>query len=97
MAGFNPIRAIRESAFLATFTTVSTSTIQDKDIILRVLSMYEDPAEREQQIRNMSVVYDEIAKGILPELRRARLIANYDVIGRSDAQIQEQAEVKIED
>ena len=69
---------------------VSTSTIQDKDIILRVLSMYEDPAEREQQIRNMSVVYDEIAKGILPELRRARLIANYDVIGRSDAQIQEQ-------
>ena len=69
---------------------VSTSTIQDKDIILRVLSMYEDPAEREQQIRNMSVVYDEIAKGILPELRRARLIANYDVIRRSDAQIQEQ-------
>ncbi len=69
---------------------VSTSTIQDKDIILRVLSMYEDPAEREQQIRNMSVVYDELAKGILPELRRARLIANYDVIGRSNEQIQEQ-------
>ena len=69
---------------------VSTSTIQDKDVILRVLSMYQDPAEREAQIRNMSVVYDELAKGILPELRRARLIANYDVIGRSDEQIQEQ-------
>ena len=69
---------------------VSTSTIQDKDIILRVLSMYQDPAERETQIRNMSVVYDELAKGILPELRRARLIANYDVIGRSDEQIQQQ-------
>ena len=69
---------------------VSTSTIQDKDIILRVLSMYQDPAERETQIRNMSVVYDELAKGILPELRRARLIANYDVIGRSDDQIEEQ-------
>ncbi len=69
---------------------VSTSTIQDKEVILRVLSMYQDPAEREQQIRNMSVVYDEIAKGILPELRRARLIANYDVIGRSDAQIVDQ-------
>ena len=69
---------------------VSTSTIQDKDIILRVLSMYDDPAERETQIRNMSVVYDELAKGILPELRRARLIANYDVIGRSDEQIQQQ-------
>ena len=69
---------------------VSASNIQDKDVILRVLSMYSDPAEREQQIRNMSVVYDELAKGILPELRRARLIANYDVIGRSDEQIKEQ-------
>ena len=69
---------------------VSESNIQDKEVILRVLSTYKDPAEREQQIRNMSVVYDELAKGILPELRRARLIANYDVIGRSDEQIQEQ-------
>ncbi len=69
---------------------VSASNIQDKDVILRVLSMYSDPAEREQQIRNMSVVYDELAKGILPELRRARLIANYDVIGRSDEQIIDQ-------
>ncbi|MBP3829872.1 MAG: hypothetical protein ILA06_06170 [Bacteroidaceae bacterium] len=69
---------------------VSESNIQDKDVILRVLSMYKDPAEREQQIRNMSVVYDELAKGILPELRRARLIANYNVIGRSDEQIVDQ-------
>ena len=69
---------------------VSQSNIQDKEVILRVLSMYSDPAEREQQIRNMSVVYDELAKGILPELRRARLIANYDVIGRSDEQIVDQ-------
>jgi len=69
---------------------VSESNIQDKDVILRVLSMYQDPAEREQQIRNMSVVYDELAKGILPELRRARLIANYNVIGRSDEQILQQ-------
>ena len=69
---------------------VNESYIQDKEIILRVLSMYQDPAEREQQIRNMSVVYEELTKGILPELRRARLIANYDVIGRSDEQIVEQ-------
>ncbi len=69
---------------------VSESNIQDKEVILRVLSMYKDPAEREQQIRNMSVVYEELAEGILPELRRARLIANYDVIGRSDEQIVEQ-------
>ena len=71
---------------------VSQSNIQDKEVILRVLSMYQDPAEREQQIRNMSVVYEELAEGILPELRRARLIANYDVIGRSDEQIQQQYE-----
>ncbi|MEE0870508.1 MAG: hypothetical protein U0L52_03925 [Bacteroidaceae bacterium] len=66
---------------------VSKSNLQDKDVILRVLSMYQDPEEREQQIRNMSSVFTEIAEGILPELRRARLIVNYEVIGRSDAQI----------
>jgi tetratricopeptide (TPR) repeat protein len=49
--------------------------------------MYQDPEEREQQIRNMSSVFTEIAEGILPELRRARLIVNYEVIGRSDDQI----------
>ena len=66
---------------------ISKSNLQDKDVILRVLSMYQDPEEREQQIRNMSSVFTEIADGILPELRRARLIVNYEVIGRSDEQI----------
>lgn len=66
---------------------VAASNIQDKDVILRVLSMYQDPAERETQIRNMSVVFNELAESVLPELRRARMIANYDVIGRSDEQI----------
>lgn len=69
---------------------VSKSNLQDKDVILRVLSMYQDPEEREQQIRNMSSVFTEIADGILPELRRARLIVSYEVIGRSDEQIIEQ-------
>lgn len=66
---------------------VSKSNIQDKEVILRVLSMYKEPEEREQQIRNMSVVFQELADGILPELRRARLIINYELIGRSDDQI----------
>ena len=66
---------------------VSKSSLQDKDVILRVLSMYKDPEEREQQIINMSAVYTDIKEGILPELRRARLIVNYDVIGRSDDHI----------
>ena len=66
---------------------VSQSNIQDKDVILRVLSMYKDPEEREAQIKNMSAVFSELAETILPELRRARLTMNYEIIGRSDEQI----------
>ncbi|MCD8290950.1 MAG: hypothetical protein LUC91_05555, partial [Prevotella sp.] len=54
------------------------------------LSMYQDPEEREQQIRNISEGFKELTDGILPELRRARLIVNYDLIGRSDEQIMAQ-------
>ncbi len=71
---------------------VEASNIQDKDVILRVLSMYKDPQERERQIRNMSAGYRELADGILPELRRSRMIINYETIGRSDEQIQQQYE-----
>ena len=69
---------------------VAASNLQDKDVILRVLSMYQDPQEREQQIRNMSAGFRELAEGILPELRCSRLIINYETIGRSDDQIKEQ-------
>ena len=69
---------------------VQVSNIQDKDVILRVLSMYKDPEQREQQIRNMSEAFRELANGILPELRRSRLIINYETIGRSDEQIKAQ-------
>ncbi|MCF0196516.1 MAG: tetratricopeptide repeat protein, partial [Bacteroidaceae bacterium] len=66
---------------------VSKSNLQDKAVILRVLSMYQDPEQREQQISNMSEIYTDIKESILPELRRARFIVNYQVIGRSDEQI----------
>ena len=69
---------------------VKVSNIQDNDVILRVLSMYKDPEEREQQIKNMSSVFRELADGILPQLRRSRMTINYEVIGRSDEQIKEQ-------
>ena len=69
---------------------VAASDLQDKEVILRVLSMYEDPQEREHQIRNMSAGFRELADGILPELRRSRLIINYETIGRSDEQIKAQ-------
>ncbi|MCR5577647.1 MAG: tetratricopeptide repeat protein [Prevotella sp.] len=69
---------------------VKASNIQDKDVILRVLSMYKDPEEREQQIKNISSAFRELADGILPQLRRARLTINYETIGRSDEQILQQ-------
>ncbi|MBR4729065.1 MAG: tetratricopeptide repeat protein [Prevotella sp.] len=69
---------------------VKASDIQDKDVILRVLSMYKDPEEREQQIKNISSAFRELADGILPQLRRSRLTINYETVGRSDDQILQQ-------
>lgn len=69
---------------------VAASDIQDKDVILRVLSMYKDPEEREQQIKAISSAFRELADGILPQLRRARMIINYQLIGRDDDQIMQQ-------
>lgn len=66
---------------------LQASNIQDKDVILRVLSMYEDPEQREQQIRNISKGFAELTTQILPELRRSRLAINYEVVGRSDEEI----------
>ena len=57
---------------------VAASDLEDKDLIIRVLSMYSDPAVREKEIRNMSAVYSTLAKEVLPELRRARFIANVE-------------------
>lgn len=57
---------------------VAESNIEDKDLILRVLSMYSDPAVREKEIKNMSAVYKSLAKQVLPELRRARFIATVE-------------------
>lgn len=71
---------------------VSKSELPDKELILRVLSMYSDPEERETQIKNISSVYKELADEILPQLRRARITLNYQLIGRSDTQIKEQYE-----
>ncbi|MBO7419141.1 MAG: tetratricopeptide repeat protein [Bacteroidaceae bacterium] len=66
---------------------VSKSNIQDKDLILRVLSMYSDPEQREREIKNISSVYRTLADEILPQLRRSRLTLNYEIIGKSDEEI----------
>ena len=66
---------------------MENSNIQDKELVLRVLSMYSDPEEREAQIKNLSAVYKTIASEILPALRRSRLILTTDLIGKSDDEI----------
>lgn len=57
---------------------VNNSSIEDKDLIIRVLSMYSDPAVREREIRNMSSVYSTLASNVLPQLRRARFITSVE-------------------
>lgn len=66
---------------------VSESNIQDKELILSVLSMYKDPEIREREIRNLSSVFEQLAEEILPQLRYSRITASINVIGKSDEEI----------
>lgn len=66
---------------------VAKSDIQDKELILSVLSMYKDPEEREKEIRNLSHVFEQLADQILPQLRYSRITASIDVVGKSDNEI----------
>jgi len=66
---------------------VSASNLQDKELILRVLEMYPDTETREREIKNISYVFEDLAETILPQLRRSRLIANIEIIGKSDEEI----------
>jgi len=68
---------------------VSESAIEDKDMILRVLSMYSDPVVREREIKNIAAAYEALKEDILPRLRRSKLIVNVNKIGRSDDEILE--------
>ncbi|MBO7077168.1 MAG: hypothetical protein J6W01_02870 [Bacteroidales bacterium] len=68
---------------------VAKSDIEDKALILRVLSMYSDPAVRENEIKNMSKVYTEINKNVFPELRRARFITEMDYQNFTDEELVE--------
>ncbi|HPW66164.1 MAG TPA: hypothetical protein PLS84_03665 [Salinivirgaceae bacterium] len=73
------------------------SNIQDKEVILRVLSMYSDAEQREKEIKNLSAAYKVIADEILPQLRRSKMTLLVDVIGKSDAEIDSLANVKAEE
>lgn len=66
---------------------VSASDLQDKELILRVLEMYPDSETREREIKNISYVFEELATTILPQLRRSRIVANIEIVGKSDEEI----------
>lgn len=66
---------------------VAASNLQDKDLILRVLEMYPDSETREKEIKNISYVFEDLANTILPQLRRSRIIANIEIVGKSDEEI----------
>ncbi|MBD5248267.1 MAG: hypothetical protein HDS54_08935 [Barnesiella sp.] len=68
---------------------VAASDIADKELILNVLSRFKDPEEREQQIRNLSSIFDQLADQILPQLRKSRITASINIIGKSDEEIQQ--------
>lgn len=70
-------------------TLVEKSNIQDKELILSVLKMYKDPQERERELRNLAAVFDELADQILPQLRYSRIKATINVIGKSDAEMEQ--------
>ncbi|HUV00232.1 MAG TPA: hypothetical protein VMW32_04645 [Bacteroidales bacterium] len=94
---FAKIEAAKADGFFSSLTTpedwdgfkteVENSTIQDKELILRVLSMYPDPEVREKEIKNMSSAYETLKTDILPKLRRSKMMVNVDKIGRTDEQI----------
>ncbi|MCR5351158.1 MAG: hypothetical protein K6E35_01515 [Bacteroidales bacterium] len=75
---------------------VENSDLEDKELILRVLSMYSDPAVRESEIKNMSRVYTEINKNVFPELRRARFITELDYRNFSDEELVELSQKAID-
>jgi tetratricopeptide (TPR) repeat protein len=94
---FSKVEAAKSNDFFDELTTpedwegfkaeVEKSNIKDKDLILRVLSMYSDPDVREREIKNMSSAFEELKNDILPKLRRSKITVNTDVIGRSDEEI----------
>ncbi len=63
------------------------SNIQDKELILRVLSMYTDPEVREREIKNLSAAFTGVASEILPQLRRSKFTTSIELIGKSDEEI----------
>lgn len=76
---------------------VAKSDIPDKDLILRVLSMYNDPAVRESEIRNLSKIYSELKADVFPDLRRSRFVTNLDFRNYTVEELKEMAEQNLDE
>lgn len=66
---------------------VKTSDLSDKNTILNVVNSQSDASKREQEIRNMTVIYKEVEDEILPALRRAEIVLNCYEPKRTDEEI----------
>ncbi|MDR3706210.1 MAG: hypothetical protein P4L28_09920 [Paludibacteraceae bacterium] len=66
---------------------VSQSSIQDKELILSVLSQFSDPDQRETEIRKLSAAFKVLATDVLPQLRRSKLKVSYEISGKTDEQL----------
>jgi len=94
---FNKVESAKTEGFFDSKTTpedwegfkteVENSSLQDKDLILRVLSMYSDPEVREKEIKNMSAAFEALKTDILPKLRRSKMVVDVEKTGRSDEEI----------
>jgi tetratricopeptide (TPR) repeat protein len=94
---FEKVEAAKATGFFNEKTTaedwdgfkaeLEKSNVQDKDLILRVLSMYSDPEVREKEIKNMATAFEVLKTDILPKLRRSKFFVSVDMVGRSDEQI----------
>jgi hypothetical protein len=63
------------------------SDLKDKNQIINIVNTQTDNNKREQEIRNMTVVYKEIEEQILPSLRRADITVNCFEPKRTDEEI----------
>lgn len=70
---------------------MQSSDIKDKDLIQRVLSMYEDKSKREQEIKNLAETFEVIKEEILPSLRRSIVTVKGEKVSYSDEKIKEYA------
>lgn len=66
---------------------MQSSDIADKQLIMRILEMYNDNAKREQEIRNLAATFEEISDRILPALRRSEITIDYEIVGKTDEEI----------